>query len=64
MNVESTITCPKCGGTKKETIPTDSCQNQYTCSVCGAQLEPKDGKCCVFCSYGDTKCPAKQEVAH
>ena len=28
---------------------------------CGEMLKPRDGDCCVFCSYADTPCPSKQD---
>jgi len=54
------ITCPACGHAETETMPTDACQWFYDCRGCGAVLKPKPGACCVFCSYGDTKCPPVQ----
>ncbi len=57
---ESTITCPHCGHRKKETMPTDACQWFYECEACHALLRPKEGDCCVFCSYGDVPCPPIQ----
>ena len=57
---KSEITCPKCGFKKTETMPNDVCQLKYTCSQCQAVVFPKNGDCCVFCSYGDKKCPSKQ----
>lgn len=53
----STIKCPLCGGESKEQMPTDACQFFYTCVHCGEELRPKDGDCCVFCSYGSVACP-------
>lgn len=50
--LQSAITCPECGHTKLETMPTDACQYFYECTGCGAVLKPKQGDCCVFCSYG------------
>ena len=61
MILESTITCPACGVSKKETMPTDQCVYFYTCESCKTGLKPKPGVCCVFCSYGSVKCPTKQE---
>ena len=58
---QSTLTCPHCGAKKTLTMPTDSCQWFYTCESCQAQLTPKPGDCCVFCSYGDVPCPPIQE---
>lgn len=59
--LESVVTCPHCGGTKRETMPTDACQFFYECSLCKTLLRPRQGDCCVFCSYGSVKCPPIQE---
>ncbi len=56
----STITCPECGFKKEETMPENACVHFYKCSNCGMLLKPKQGDCCVFCSYGTVKCPPKQ----
>ncbi|MEE8426739.1 MAG: GDCCVxC domain-containing (seleno)protein [Woeseiaceae bacterium] len=58
--LESTITCPECGHKETETMQTDACQFFYDCKSCNALLRPKPGDCCVFCSYGTTKCPPIQ----
>ncbi len=60
ISTTSEITCPKCGHKKVETLPTEVCQLAYTCESCKTVMHPKDGDCCVFCSYGDHKCPSKQ----
>jgi len=60
MELKSTIKCPECGFEKEETMPTDSCLYFYECSKCKVRLKPKDGDCCVFCSYGTVPCPPKQ----
>jgi hypothetical protein len=57
----SNLTCPACGHTTAETMPTDACQWFYDCPNCAAVLKPKPGDCCVFCSYGDVKCPPIQQ---
>lgn len=57
---QSEITCPKCGFKKMETMPTDVCLLKYTCQGCRTVLLPKEGDCCVFCTYGTKKCPSKQ----
>jgi hypothetical protein len=59
-NLHSEIICPKCGFKKVELLPTDYCLLNYTCSSCQFKIEPKEEDCCVFCSYGDKKCPSKQ----
>jgi hypothetical protein len=61
VSENSTITCPYCGFKKEESMPIDVCQIKYRCTNCKRELTPKNGDCCVFCSYGDNKCPSKQE---
>ncbi|MCF6213944.1 MAG: hypothetical protein L3J45_07965 [Flavobacteriaceae bacterium] len=63
MKIEpnSVITCPKCGHKKEEVMPTDACQFFYECENCKTILRPKEGDCCVYCSYGSHKCPSIQE---
>ncbi len=58
--MQSTLTCPQCGHSKEETMPTDACQWFYECEGCKAVLRPRAGDCCVFCSYGTNKCPPIQ----
>ena len=41
-------------------MPEDACQYFYKCKGCGVMMKPKRGDCCVFCSYGDVKCPTAQ----
>jgi hypothetical protein len=60
MQLESKITCPKCGHQTTETMPTDACQFFYHCKDCGERLKPLEGDCCVFCSYGTVPCPPMQ----
>jgi len=60
VNLVSTLTCPACGASSTETMPTDACLFYYDCPACGIMLKPKAGDCCVFCSYGDVPCPPIQ----
>ena len=55
----STLTCPACGFTKTEEMPTDSCVFFWECEQCKTMLKPRAGDCCVYCSYGTAKCPPK-----
>ena len=63
MKLTSIIRCPQCGATKEEVMPTDACQFFYRCTSCDVMLRPQGEDCCVFCSYGDTPCPPKQQEA-
>ena len=57
---KSALICPECGFSKDELMPENACVHFYKCENCGALLKPKEGDCCVFCSYGSVKCPPKQ----
>ena len=59
--LESKLTCPECGHSKTETMPTDACSWFYKCEQCEVILKPKEGDCCVYCSYGTVPCPPIQE---
>ncbi len=63
LELISTLTCPHCGLSKDEEMPTDSCLFFYECTNCGAHLHPNRGDCCVFCSYGNVTCPSQQQEA-
>jgi DNA-directed RNA polymerase subunit RPC12/RpoP len=60
MQLQSTLTCPKCSHQVVETMPTDACQFFYDCNGCGERLKPLAGDRCVFCSYGSVPCPPVQ----
>ena len=60
MKLESTVQCPKCGFGSTERMPTDYCLVRYECKNCGYIMTPRKGTCCIFCSFGDVKCPSMQ----
>jgi len=41
-------------------MPTDACVFFYDCPACKTKMKPKEGDCCVFCSYGSVSCPPVQ----
>ncbi|MDJ0447927.1 GDCCVxC domain-containing (seleno)protein [Methylocystis sp. JR02] len=64
MRLASTLTCPRCGHAETLTMAENACVVVYDCAACGARLTPKEGDCCVFCSYGDVPCPPIQAERH
>ncbi|WP_306254040.1 GDCCVxC domain-containing (seleno)protein [Parvularcula sp. IMCC14364] len=60
FETHSTLTCPDCGHQSTDQMPTDACQFFYDCKGCGVVLRARKGDCCVYCSYGDVKCPPIQ----
>jgi hypothetical protein len=61
ITLESTLSCPECGHSKLEEMPTDACQWFHKCEKCKIILKPLAGDCCVYCSYCTVKCPPIQE---
>ena len=58
--LQSVLTCPRCGHASQERMPEDACMYFYDCAGCGAVLRPQPGDCCVFCSDGSVACPPVQ----
>ena len=61
IQLQSTITCPQCYQETTEQMPTNYCQYIWECPNCKNKLKPKEGDCCVYCSYGSVKCPPIQK---
>ncbi|WP_072037554.1 GDCCVxC domain-containing (seleno)protein [Flavihumibacter sp. ZG627] len=61
IQYQSVITCPFCGFSKEETMPDNACRVFYQCTHCKGIIKPKEGDCCVFCSYGSVPCPPIQK---
>ena len=61
IQLQSTITCPQCYQKTTERMPTNYCQYIWECPNCKNKLKPKEGDCCVYCSYGSVKCPPIQK---
>lgn len=59
--LHSTLLCPSCGAASEEVMPEDACVWFWTCPECRTRHRPKDGDCCVFCSYGSEPCPPVQD---
>ncbi|MGH7634342.1 MAG: GDCCVxC domain-containing (seleno)protein [Gemmatimonadaceae bacterium] len=63
IRTRSKLTCPHCTFAESLEMPVSSCVIVHTCSGCGAEIRPKAGDCCVFCSYGSAVCPPMQPGA-
>ena len=60
VKLQSVITCPACGYSREETMPTDACRFYWECPDCAELIRPRPGDCCVYCSYGTVPCPPVQ----
>ena len=61
INHKSKLVCPHCSHEKTITMPSTFCQYFLECTNCKTVIKAKAGDCCVFCSYGDIKCPPIQK---
>jgi hypothetical protein len=55
-----TVTCPECKHKQAIEIPKASCLPFYKCDLCNKMISAKKS-CCIFCDYGDRKCPIATE---
>ncbi len=55
------LVCPNCGNEEQVEMPDYVCVRVYKCPACENVFHPKGDDCCVFCSYAENRCPAKQE---
>jgi hypothetical protein len=60
MELESVLTCPRCGHRKREQMPDNACQFLYEREGCRELLRPRPGDCCLFCSFRSVPCPPVQ----
>ena len=61
VHKKTKIQCPNCGHQEEMEMPDYVCVRVFKCSSCQEVVHPKEGDCCVFCSYADEKCPSKQQ---
>ena len=54
------IKCPNCGNEETVEMPDYVCVRIYKCPQCDEVFKPKEGDCCVYCSYAEDDCPSKQ----
>ena len=60
--MNSKFKCPYCDQEQIADMGFDSCLYFWKCKDCEKIIKPLEGDCCVFCSYGETKClPKNQE---
>jgi len=58
--MKGNLICPKCGHKQGMIIPAKKCIPFYKCSSCKKIIVAKKN-CCVFCDYGDRKCPVSSK---
>ncbi len=58
---QSELCCPYCGYKETLIMPTDACLWFHECRHCHTLLQPLQGDCCLFCSYGTVSCPPIQQ---
>jgi len=61
VKFKSTVKCPLCGYRREEEMLVNIVHHSYECGNCKAVIKPKEGDCCVYCSYGTIECPPIQK---
>ncbi len=57
---QNTLDCPKCGNKQKVEMLSLESPHYYQCDSCHEVIQSTNGKCCVYCQYGEVKCPIEQ----
>ena len=56
----NTLCCPNCNHTQSEDMPALDKTRFYQCEDCNEIVKARESDCCVYCSYGEVKCPPTQ----
>jgi len=59
---QSIVTCPECGHAEALPLAGGPGRLIYRCAACGVLSRPKQGDCCVLCSYGDQPCQVSEDM--
>ncbi len=54
------LTCPECASQQTAEMLDTGHSYAYQCDHCSEIIEKKEDSCCVYCSYGEVKCPSQQ----
>lgn len=54
------LTCPECASQQSAEMLDTGHSYAYQCDNCLEIIEKKEDSCCVYCSYGEVKCPTQQ----
>lgn len=57
---KNTLTCPKCGLKQNVKMLALEIASVYQCNACNQVIKSNADECCVYCQYGDVKCPSEQ----
>ncbi len=54
------LICPECG--EKQKVEMSSSENTliFECCSCKEIIQTTEDECCVYCQYGEVKCPSQQ----
>ena len=54
------LTCPNCGATQTVKMLALEVCSVYQCNTCKEIIQAHTNECCVYCEYGEVKCPSEQ----
>jgi phage terminase large subunit GpA-like protein len=57
---KNSLSCPECGENQRVDMLDADYSFAYQCNSCNSIIEKKENSCCVYCSYGEVKCPTQQ----
>ena len=54
------LTCPECGAHQEVEMLALESSRIYECETCNELIQTNEGECCIYCQYGEVKCPNEQ----
>jgi hypothetical protein len=54
------LTCPECGAEENVEMLSMEIARIYKCDTCNEISHVNEDECCVYCQYGEVKCPSEQ----
>lgn len=54
------LTCPNCGATQPVKMLALEVRSVYQCNACKKIIQAHANECCIYCEYGEVKCPSEQ----
>ncbi len=54
------LSCPQCGSTQSVNMLALEIPRVYQCNNCREVIQANADECCIYCQYGEVKCPSQQ----
>jgi len=57
---QNKLTCPECLSHQKAEMISMEVSKIFECETCKEIIQANEDACCIYCQYGEVKCPSEQ----